>query len=171
VGYVQPAKDNIEPAVDELQTYLLDSLPAYMVPSRFVRLDAPPVSPNGKLDFALLPPAEELEPLGRKDATPITSPIEEKLLIMVRQLLENDEVTADEDFFLAGGHSLLAMQLLTRLQKAFGVKLSLHQLFESPTVSELAVLVEQKLLDGIDAMTDEEAERSTARHQRYRCCR
>jgi acyl carrier protein len=90
---------------------------------------------------------------------------------MVRQLLENDEVTVDEDFFLAGGHSLLAMQLLTRLQSAFGVKLSLHQLFESPTVSELAVIVEQKLLDGIDAMTDEEAEQSTARHQRYRCSR
>jgi hypothetical protein len=51
------------------------------------------------------------------------------------------------------------------------VKLSLQQLFESPTVSELAVIVEQKLLDGIDAMTDEEAEQSTARHQRYRCSR
>ena len=170
VGYVQSAKDSIEPAVDELQTYLLESLPAYMVPSRFVRLDALPVSPNGKLDFALLPPAEELEPLRRKTATPITSPIEERLLIMVRQLLENDGVTADEDFFLAGGHSLLAMQLLTRLQTAFGMKLSLQQLFESPTVSELAVIVEQKLLDGIDAMTDEEAEQSTAQRQNYRCC-
>ena len=171
VGYVQSAKNSIEPTVDELQTYLLDSLPAYMVPSQFVRLDALPVSPNGKIDFALLPPAEELEPLGRKAAIPITSPIEERLLIMVRQLLESDEVTADEDFFLAGGHSLLAMQLLTRLQNAFGVKLSLHQLFESPTVSELAVIVEQKLLDGIDAMTDEEAELSSARHRRSGCCR
>ena len=166
VGYLQPAKNTTKPTVDELQTYLLDSLPAYMVPSRFVRLDAPPVSPNGKIDFALLPPAEELEPFGRKDATPIASPIGERLLIMVRQLLENDEVTADEDFFLAGGHSLLAMQLLTRLQKAFGVKLSLQQLFESPTVSKLAAIVEQELLDGIDAMTDEEAEMDSARHQR-----
>jgi thioesterase domain-containing protein/aryl carrier-like protein len=64
---------------------------------------------------------------------------------MARQLLENDAFRAQDNFFLAGGHSLLGMQLLMRLRDAFGVDLTLRQLFEAPTVERLALLVETML--------------------------
>ena len=70
------------------------------------------------------------------------TPIEEKLLTMVQELLENDAVSAEDSFFLAGGHSLLGMQLVMRLRKTFGVDLTLRQLFEAPTVERLASVVE-----------------------------
>jgi RNA polymerase sigma-70 factor (ECF subfamily) len=75
------------------------------------------------------------------------TPIEEKLLAMVRELLGNDAVGAEDNFFLAGGHSLLGMQLVKRMRDAFGVDLALRQLFEGPTVECLALLVETMLID------------------------
>jgi amino acid adenylation domain-containing protein len=92
---------------------------------------------------------------GREAATPI----EEKLLIMMREILKNNTVRAKDNFFLAGGHSLLAMQLVMRVRDAFGIDMTLRQLFESPTVERLAVLVERILIEKISSMTDEEAER------------
>jgi aryl carrier-like protein len=77
----------------------------------------------------------------------------------MRELLKNDAVSPEDNFFLAGGHSLLGMQLVMRLRDAFGVDLTLQQLFEAPTVERLALVVETMLIDAIDAMSDEEAER------------
>jgi acyl carrier protein len=85
------------------------------------------------------------------------TPVEKKLLTMVQEVLENDGVAAGDSFFLAGGHSLLGMQLLMRLHNEFGVDLTLRQLFEAPTVETLALLVETMLIDAIDSMSDEEA--------------
>jgi thioesterase domain-containing protein/acyl carrier protein len=75
------------------------------------------------------------------------SATEEKLLAIVRELLDNQSVSARDNFFLAGGHSLLGMQLVMRLASAFGVDLSLRQLFEAPTVERLASLVETMLTE------------------------
>jgi aryl carrier-like protein len=77
---------------------------------------------------------------------------------MMRKLLKNDAVAAQDNFFLAGGHSLLGMQLVMRVRDAFGVDLTLQQLFESPTVERLALVVETMLIDAIDSMSEEEAQ-------------
>ncbi len=63
----------------------------------------------------------------------------------MRALLENDAVEIEDNYLLAGGHSLLGMQLLTRLRQAFGVDLSLRQIYESPTVERLAASIESQL--------------------------
>ncbi len=145
VGYVL-AKDNMAlPAAQELQEYLADSLPDYMIPSLFVRLDAIPLSANGKLDLKLLPKPAAKSLLRQRAARTDLTPVEKKLLAAVRALLENDAVEIEDNYLLAGGHSLLGMQLLTRLRQAFGVDLSLRQIYESPTVERLAASIESQL--------------------------
>jgi aryl carrier-like protein len=76
---------------------------------------------------------------------------------MVRELLGNRTVAPEDSFFLAGGHSLLGMQLVVRLRETFGVYLTLRQLFEAPTVERLAGVIETMLVDDVAAMSDEEA--------------
>ena len=129
------------PTVRALQEHLRATLPEYMVPAIFVRLNALPLSPNGKLDLTILPRPTDQNMLEIKVAKSPSTPIEKKLLAMTRKLLKNDAVRAEDNFFLAGGHSLLGMQLVIRVHNTFGVDLTLRQLFEAPTVECLAMLV------------------------------
>jgi amino acid adenylation domain-containing protein len=158
LAYVLPKEDGPVPTARELQEHLLRSVPDYMVPAVFVRVDAVPLSANGKIDLNRLPAATDANLLGKTAARPPASPTEEKLLIMMRGLLENDAVTAEDNIFLAGGHSLLGMQLVMRLRNTFGVDVTLRQLFESPTVERLAALVESMLVEAVNSMSDEEAD-------------
>ncbi len=145
VAYVLPKGNASVPTVRELQEFLLRSLPDYMIPTIFVRLRALPMSSNGKIDLSLLAQPAEADHLPSEPANSPSSPLEEKLLAMIRGILENDEVSPTDSFFLMGGHSLLGMQLLMRLRNTFGVDLTLRQLFEGPTVERLALLVETKI--------------------------
>jgi amino acid adenylation domain-containing protein len=145
VAYVLPKAKPPVPTANELQQHLLRSLPDYMVPAVFVRLRALPLSSNGKIDFANLARFAGGQMSERVAAKPPASSVEEKLLAIVRQLLENDEVATEDNFFLAGGHSLLGTQLLVRLRSEFGVNLALRQLFDAPTPARLASVVEMIL--------------------------
>lgn len=145
VAYVLPKQNAPVPTTLEFQKHLGRSLPDYMIPSMFVRLHQLPLSPNGKLDLTMLPEPADANLLERTAARVPATPIEEELLNIVRQLLENNAVGVEDNLFLAGGHSLLGMQLLMRLRSAFGVNLTVQQLFESPTVERLALLVEARL--------------------------
>jgi amino acid adenylation domain-containing protein len=156
VAYVLPKDSGDAVTSHDLQNHLLRTLPDYMVPAIFVRLRELPISPNGKLDLKNLPSPVDAELLdGRPERAP-ASPTEERLLAMVRQLLGNKSVSAQDSFFLAGGHSLLGMQLVMRLRETFGVELTLRQLFEAPTAERLAVVIESLLIDSIDSLSDEE---------------
>lgn len=143
VAYVLPKENARVPTSHELQEQLLRSLPDYMVPAIFVRLQSLPMASSGKLDLKLLPKATNSQLLEGIAAKAPATTAEEKVLTIVQDLLENDSISGEHNFFLAGGHSLLGMQLLMRLRKAFGVKLTLRQLFESPTVESLALLVDR----------------------------
>lgn len=157
VAYVLPKDGDTALTSHDLQNHLLRTLPDYMVPAIFVRLRELPVSPSGKLDLKNLPSPVDAELLdGRPERAP-ASPIEERLLAMVREILGSKSVSAQDSFFLAGGHSLLGMQLVMRLRETFGVELTLRQLFEAPTVERLAVVIESLLIDSIDSLSEEEA--------------
>ena len=145
VAYILPKENAFVPTARELQRHLLRSLPDYMTPAIFVRLRALPLSQNGKIDLRMLPQPTDANLLETTAAKAPATPIEEKLLTMVRELLENDAVATEDNFFLAGGHSLLGMQLVMQLRNAFGVDLTLRQLFEAPTVERLAFSVETML--------------------------
>lgn len=158
IAYVLLKDGQAEIGSQELQEYLLRSLPDYMIPSVFVRLRSLPISSSGKIDFKTLDEQRDFKVLEKVVAAKPSTPIEEKLLVMVRDLLGNQAVGIDDNFFLAGGHSLLGMQLVMRLRQTFDVDLTLPQLFKAPTVKRLAVVIETLLIDAIDAMSDEETE-------------
>jgi amino acid adenylation domain-containing protein len=147
VGYLLLKENARVPTVNELCGHLRTCLPDYMIPAVFVRLKTLPVSSNGKLDLRLLEPPTDGNLLEKPVEKAPASPVEASLLAIARQLLKNDAVQASDNFFLAGGHSLLGMQFLMRLRSAFGVDLTVQQLFEAPTVESLALLVEGKVTE------------------------
>jgi amino acid adenylation domain-containing protein len=142
IAYVLPKNGVTAPDKATLQHYLLSTLPDYMVPCTFVRLRTLPLSGNGKLDFSMLPSPTAAELVGESPAKSPISGLEERLLSIVRWVLSNDSVTVEDSFFLSGGHSLLAMQLLTQLRNTLGIDLTLNQLLEAPSVRGLAELVQ-----------------------------
>lgn len=125
----------------ELTAFLRRFLPEYMVPARFVFLEALPLTPNGKVDRALLPMAETIAMYGPYVAP--STPLERWIADLVVDLLELDKVSVEDDFFMLGGHSLLGTQLIARIRAAFGVDIPLRTLFERPTVAELAGAVKE----------------------------
>ncbi|WP_431045571.1 amino acid adenylation domain-containing protein [Streptomyces sp. P1-3] len=142
VSYVVCEKDDhVSPA--DLREYVGRGLPAYMVPSAFVFMDALPLTPNGKLDRAALPaPLVSGNPGGRPHRTR-----QEKILCdLFSEVLGVARVTIDDSFFDLGGHSLSAVRLLSRIRRETGTDLPLRSIFETPTVSELTAL-----LTGTDA--------------------
>lgn len=146
VAYVLPENDAAVPSADELQKYLRDSLPDYMVPKIFVRLSMLPLSPNAKLDLTLLPKPTEKNQMKRTATNKAAgTAVEDKLLGIVQNTIGDDAVALEDNFLLAGGHSLLGMQLIMRIRNAFGVDLALRQIFEAPTIKRLALLIETKL--------------------------
>jgi amino acid adenylation domain-containing protein len=144
------------PSIRALQEHLLASLPEYMIPSEFRLLHGIPLSPNGKLDYLAL--FSQSSPFRLENEGRPLTPVEEKLLKIIQEVLENKSIDLDSDFFLAGGHSLLGMQLIMRVKSSFGVDLTLQQLFEAGSVRALASVVEQMVIGSIDAMTDDEAQ-------------
>jgi acyl carrier protein len=158
VAYVVPV--TAMPAREELRAWLADRLPAPMVPSAFVAIDALPVTTNGKLDRAALP-APERELLDTGSSAP-EGPTEQAIAEMLEELIELDGVGRDDNFFELGGHSLMGAQLVARIQERFGVELPLLAVFDNPTVAEMAVVVSDAVLELVESMSDEEAERLLA---------
>jgi amino acid adenylation domain-containing protein len=141
----------------DLQATLRRSLPDYMVPGIFVRLDALPLDPHGKIARAGLPEPTPANTL--RDAAHVKprTLVEERISELVRGLWRIEDVGVDDNLFLLGGHSLIATQLIGRIRQAFGVEMSLRMVFEAPSVALLSAEVERLLLAKVDAMTDEEA--------------
>ena len=137
VAYVVP-EDETAPSVEELRSFLRQTLPEYMVPSAFVTLEAMPLSPSGKVDRRALPAPEGIRPELEREYVAPRNETEEKLAAMCAELLGVDRVGVYDSFFDLGGHSLLATQFISRVRDAFQVELPLRSLFEHPTVDELA---------------------------------
>ena len=109
-----------------------------MVPSYFVVLDRLPLSPNGKVDYKALPPAERSLAEQIEGFVAPRNDVEAKLCEIFSNVLGIEPVGVNDNFFRLGGHSLLAAQAATRIKEAFGVALELRTFLESPTVAELA---------------------------------
>jgi acyl carrier protein len=124
----------------ELRQHLSARLPAYMVPSAYCRLKRMPLTDNGKIDLRALPePARwRAEP---RSARPPESAAEIAIAGVWEELLDARNIGATANFFEIGGHSLKASALASRLSRMFGLKITLRNVFDSPTVAELARLV------------------------------
>ncbi|MFL5540205.1 MAG: phosphopantetheine-binding protein, partial [Longimicrobiaceae bacterium] len=127
------------PAARELREHLRALLPDFMVPSAFAWLDALPLTPNGKVDRRALPdPAAPASPVPTAPRTPT----EEVIAEIWAEVLGVESVGVEDDFFLLGGHSLRATQVLARVKRTLEVEVPLRVLFENPTVAGLAAWVE-----------------------------
>ncbi len=142
-------------AVDELQLreYLRAKLPDYMLPGFLVALGELPLTPNGKIDrnALCLPSAGTDAKYGRQETKPEErqpDALEETLLTIWQDTLRSSHVGLHDDFFALGGHSLLGARLLARIERAFGVRLTLSAFFEAPTVAQMAALVRAKPVSG-----------------------
>ncbi|MFZ5515903.1 MAG: amino acid adenylation domain-containing protein [Candidatus Zhuqueibacterota bacterium] len=149
VAYVVPdATAGSEPTTSELYSFLKERLPDYMVPSFFMKMESLPLTPNGKINRKALPAPEQDRPeLGRAYIAPRT-PAEQLVADIMGQVLGLERVGVNDDFFELGGHSLLGVKMQSRIRSVFEVELPLRDLFENPTVAQLANVIEKlKLTD------------------------
>jgi amino acid adenylation domain-containing protein len=142
VGYVVLAT-NIDPEqhIPQLRQFLKGKLPDYMVPSVLVELEKMPLTPNGKIEHKALPKPDATRQLTEKYVAPRTE-IEKQIVDIWTQVINLEQVGIHDNFFDLGGYSLLAIQVIARLRKAFQVEILLSNLFELQTVAELANRVE-----------------------------
>jgi acyl-coenzyme A synthetase/AMP-(fatty) acid ligase len=131
---------------DVLRAHVAAILPPALVPGAFVRLAALPLTANGKVDRAALPPPEAAAARPRRAAATAT---EEALLALWRDLLPAPDLGVDDNFFDVGGHSLLATRIVSRVRARFGVELTVRAFFTDPTVARLAARIDA-LLAGDD---------------------
>ena len=125
----------------QLMQYVSDRLPDYMVPSAFIEMDFFPVTINGKLDRTALPDHKFKSHSGQYIAP--NSETEVKLCCIWQDLLDTDRVGISDNFFSFGGNSILAMQLVFKINELLNTSLSVADLFQNTTIAELSSLVDQ----------------------------
>jgi non-ribosomal peptide synthetase component F/acyl carrier protein len=137
VAYYESAEE-IEPAI--LRAHLSEALPAYMIPTSFMKLDKLPLTPNGKLDRKVLP-----DPHAQTGANyvPPADATEEKLVELWSEVLRIDRslISVTKNFFELGGHSLRAIYLVNKIEQRFGVRVGIREVFENISVRKLAQMV------------------------------
>ena len=138
VAYVVPVAE-AELTPEQIRDYLRRQLPEWMVPNHIVLLPDLPKTSSGKIDRNALPPPLRLNiSSGRMPETRT----EREIAAIWQTVLNIENVGADDDFFLLGGHSLLMMQLKSRLEAQLDRSVSLAQLLQSPTVAGMARVIE-----------------------------
>ncbi|PLP90484.1 non-ribosomal peptide synthetase [Pseudomonas sp. FFUP_PS_473] len=136
VGYVASPDRAIQ---DELKAHLHERLPEYMVPAQIVVLASLPLTANGKLDRRALPEPDAAA--GREYRAPQTD-TEQAIARIWAQVLDVERVGLDDHFFERGGHSLLAVQTVSRLKREFDLDVGVRELFEHPQLEAFARYVE-----------------------------
>jgi amino acid adenylation domain-containing protein len=131
-------------ATNELRRFLKQKLPDYMVPSGFIFLDSMPLTRNGKVDRERLPdPRSVVTDAGDSFVAP-ASELEQAIAAIWQETLGVERVSAYDNFFDLGGHSLLMVQVYTRLREILRTDLSIIDLFKYPTISSLAEYLSQE---------------------------
>ncbi|MEM7353038.1 MAG: phosphopantetheine-binding protein, partial [Acidobacteriota bacterium] len=146
VAYVV-AEAERPPHAGSLRAFVAERLPHFMVPAVVVFVDRMPVTANGKVDLEALPPPEPgLRGSEEEFVAPRTT-TEERLVEIWSDVLDAERIGVFDNLFALGGQSLLAVQLIARVQAAFGVEIPLRRLYEQGTVADLAVAVDAALAE------------------------
>jgi amino acid adenylation domain-containing protein len=173
VAYIVPVR-NTAPSVSEIRGFVEQKLPPHMVPSRFVILDALPVTPNGKVNRRALPdPGKSRPDLDTPFVSPRT-PVEQELSQIWGEVLSLDHVGIRDNFFELGGHSLAATRVVSQVIKKYQLEIPLQALFQSPTIVEMAAVITEneaknldqreldRILSQLESLSDEDAKKVLA---------
>ncbi len=141
VAFVQPPTAGADESEDALWAHLRDRLPSYAVPDTFVPGPVP-TNASGKVDYPTLmkrsvSPTPREQRRSADDAVPADAVVD-SITALWQDLLESPDLGPSDNFFLAGGHSMVAVRMLARLARSHGVRLALADLLEAPTPAGLA---------------------------------
>lgn len=122
----------------ELRTVLGQNLPAYMIPSHFVKIDQIPMTKSGKLDVKALPAPSDFSLDSGIEYVEARDDFEKELTAIWKEILEKENVSIRENFFELGGHSLKATQVVSRIQRGLKRNVNLRDFFKNPTIEKLS---------------------------------
>jgi len=132
-AYYEPAGEAPEPV--ELQRFLQGALPYYMIPALFAALPSLPITANGKIDLKALPDPSEIR---GGDRTPPRDDVEAKLAGIWSEQLGVADIGVFDDFYSLGGHSLLLLSTIGKMNERFAGQITLAEFFEEPTIAAIA---------------------------------
>lgn len=143
------------PDVPHIREQLSNIIPAYMIPTKFYKLDKLPLTPNGKVDRKRLLTDEGVQIKTTLRYEPPANDVEEKLLMICREILGNDQIGVKDNFFDAGGNSIKLIRMVTQINRRFGSNLNVVDVFRRPAVSELAAYFQPGAEKGIEELNKE----------------
>ena len=148
-AYIEP-KPGPMPAAAAMRSFLGESMPTYMIPTRFVQVDRIALTHNGKIDRARLPALDESSAQITQRYTGPRNDIEDRLQAIWEEILKIRPIGVHEDFYEIGGHSLLAVKVLVRIEREFSCRIPLAAMFPAPTIESIAARIahDTKLSDG-----------------------
>ncbi|MCB0211209.1 MAG: amino acid adenylation domain-containing protein, partial [Anaerolineae bacterium] len=139
-------------AIEQLESYLQQKLPAYMIPSAYIPIETLPLTPNGKVDRQALP-APEPKTTAATLVLPQTD-VERTLATMVQAVLQIDQIGIHHNFFDLGADSVHLVQLRNKLQETWGRDIPMVTLFNHPTISDLAQYLTEQTREHTNEETD-----------------
>jgi amino acid adenylation domain-containing protein len=161
VGYIvaETGQDSLQ-VISQLRRFLKQQLPDFMVPTIFMALEAMPLTPNGKIDRKALPQPDASRPELEANYVAPRTPIEQQIADIWSQVLNVNRVGIHDNFFELGGYSLLVIQVVSRLRQVLQAEILMSNLFELPTVADLAERVEtlRWITQGVQAAESETAD-------------
>ena len=131
------------PQTPPIREFLGEKLPNYMIPSRFVELESLPLTPNGKIDRNALPEPKDRQQLTETYVSPRTE-IERTIATIWQEVLKVERIGINDPFFELGGHSLSMVRVHSKVREAFSSDISLVEMFQYPTISELSTYFERQ---------------------------
>jgi len=146
----------------DLRAYLSQHLPDFMLPAYFIRMEAMPLTRNGKVDRTALPAPQSERPELTSTYQDPESPLEIRLAAIWSKALHVGKIGVHDNFFELGGRSLPALQVIFQINQQFGIELSVPRFFENPTIVQLSREIEELLVSKIAGMSDEDAARLLA---------
>ncbi|BDI18012.1 hypothetical protein ANSO36C_38140 [Nostoc cf. commune SO-36] len=144
VAYIVLDVVKLSDIASTLRKYLKKKLPEYMIPTAYVVLESIPLTPNGKIDHRALP-RPDIVSFDRYDYVAPRSQLEELLGEIWAKVLGKEQISVHDNFFELGGHSLLATQLVSRIRDTFQIDVTVRNLFEAPTIEQLAKYIDTML--------------------------